>query len=213
MQVTKIVTAVVLALASAGAFAAGRASLTCGSNGPVYEMDNGNGNGQPVYLNVSYPTGGDAGTPGLFWVGIISPDQKVGAVLTERGWEEYQGGLYPFQSRHDGGLPGTISLSLPFPNNALTTNPYVGYSVYLGHGAYTTAMRQKVADRRAALDRVKPTLVASGKWNPEFDRDERFIWSLIQKDMVDQGKYGAVVTIPAVSCVRSSSSSRSSSSN
>ena len=87
-----------------------------------------------------------AGTaPGLFWLGVMTPDQTQGAVLTQAGWANYQGGLYPFQARYDTGLPGTIQLRIPFPSNSLSTSGFVGYSVYAGHGAYTQQAQQMVA--------------------------------------------------------------------
>lgn len=200
MQMWKFLLVAMMILANAGASAAATASVTCGINGYTNESEFGTGNNLPAYLNISYPTSADSGAPGLFWLGIISPDQTQGAVLTERGWETYQGGLYPFQSRHDGGLPRTITLSTPFPNNRMSTSGYVGYSVYLGHGAYTPKMRQMVVDRRTALNSAKPTMVAAGRWNAELDSDDRFIWSMIQRDMVDNGKYGEVITIPSLNC-------------
>lgn len=151
-------------------------------------------------LQVAYNTGSDAGTPGLFWFGVISQDMTLGSVLTPQGWQNYTGGLYPFQARYDNGLPPTITLTLPFPDGNQNTGAYVGYSVYAGQGVYSYAMRQKVADRRAALNNVKPDMVAKGRWRPEFDSDDTYIWSLIQKDMKDNNKYGPVLTIPFVDC-------------
>lgn len=183
-----------VALAGTGA----SASVTCGPGAP-----GGFNAGQSAYVRVSYPTGGDLGRPGLFWLGIISPDQTSGAVLTGQGWVTYQGGLYPFQARYDNGLPGTITLEIPFPNNAVSTAGYVGHSVYVGHGAYTVPARQKVADRRAVLDAAKPEMVARGRWRPEFASDEQYIWSLVQKDMTENKKYGAVLTVPNIDCTPS----------
>lgn len=178
----------------ASAHAGGTATVVCSKAGDSYGW-----NPVPV-LQVSYNTGADAGTPGLFWLGIISQDQTLGSVLTPQGWQTYNGGLYPFQARYDGGLLQRITLSIPFPDGVQTTAAYVGYSVYTGHGAYSYANRQKVADRRVALNNVKPDMVAKGRWRPEFDSDDTYIWSLIQKDMVDNNKYGAILAIPYVDC-------------
>lgn len=185
-----------LVLISVVAQAGGSATVTCGNAPPgVYN------NGQPVVLNVGYTTGADAGVPGLFWIGVLTSDQGSGAVLTmDQGWIVYQGGLYPFQSRYDGGLPGTIAKTIAFPGDPLSTASYVGYSVYIGHGAYGGAAKLKVADRRSALNSVKAKLVAKGVWNSEYESDDRYIWSLVQKDMVDNQKYASYLTVPYIDC-------------
>jgi hypothetical protein len=151
-------------------------------------------------VHVSYQTGADAGIPGLFWFGLLSPDDKLGAVLTPNGWTTYEGGLYPFHSRYDGGLPATIQFVVPFPDRMQSTGPYVGYRIYAGHGVYTPEMRDLVVTRRQSLNAVKPDMQAQGRWRVEFDTDDNFIWSLIQRDMVDKRKYGTLLTIPAIDC-------------
>lgn len=180
--------------AMASAHAGGTATVVCSKSGDAF------GTVSVPILQVSYNTGTDAGTPGLFWFGIISQDQTLGSVLTPQGWQNYKGGLYPFQARYDNGILQSIKLSLPFPDGAQTTASYVGYSVYAGHGAYSNANRQKVADRRTALNNVKPDMVAKGRWRPELDSDDMYIWSLIQKDMMDNNKYGPILAIPYVDC-------------
>lgn len=180
--------------AMASAHAAGTATVVCSRPGEIY------GSRAVPILQVSYNPGQDAGTPGLFWFGIISQDLTSGSVLTQQGWQSYYGGLYPFQARYDNGLLPRITLSLPLPGGVQNTAAYVGYSVYTGHGIYTYAMRQKVADRRTALNNVKSDMVERGRWRPEFDSDDNHIWSLVQKDMVDNRKYGPILTIPYVDC-------------
>lgn len=174
------------------AYGGGTAAVVCSSSGP--------GSGSVPVLQVAYTTGGDAGTPGLFWLGILSQDQTIGATLTPQGWQTYDGGLYPFQSRYDAGLPPTIVHSVPFPPGVQNTLQYVGYNVYSGHGVYSVDMRKKVADRRASLNVVKPEMVAKGRWRPEFDSDDHFIWTLIQKDMTDNRKFGPLLAIPFLEC-------------
>lgn len=151
-------------------------------------------------IRISYSVGADTGTPGLFWLGIISQDMKLGSVLTTQGWQDYKGGLYPFQARYDGGLSSNINLDIPFPNGASDTGQYAGYSIYAGHGAYSAASRRKVAERRASLESVKPVLLAQGKWRAELDSDDLYKWSLIQEDMKGGNKYGPMLTIPYVDC-------------
>jgi hypothetical protein len=181
-------------VAGAGlAHAGGSAAVVC-SGDPV-------GGGAVPLVQVRYLVGADAGTPGLFWLGLFSADQTKGAALTASGWQTYTGGLYPFQARYDAGFPTTITLSIPFPAGVQTTRDYVGYSVYAGDGVYTAAMQQQVADRRAALNAEKPDLVASGRWSAAFDSDDSYIWALIQRDMTDNKKYGPLLTIPYLSCL------------
>lgn len=172
------------------AYAAGTAAILCRNDGT-----------RTPILQVSYSPGSDAGMPGLFWLGIISRDMKLGAMLTSQGWTDYKGGLYPFQSRYDNGLLPSIKVEIPFPNDVSDTGQYAGYSIYVGHGVYTAAMRQKVAERRASLETVKPELLAQGRWRVEFDSDDLYKWSLIEKDMKDGHKYGSILTIPYVECV------------
>lgn len=179
------------------ACATAQVEMVCGDGSPLMRYSS---SGATPTLRVTYSTAGDAGKPGLFWLGVLSADQQIGAALTPQGWQAYQGGLYPYQSRHDAGLRHTITLNVPMPGTSLTTAEYVGYGLYLGHGVYTQQAQQQVASRRAALNRVKPDMVAKGRWRPDFDTDDTFIWTLIQKDMTDNGKYGRVYTIPYLDC-------------
>jgi hypothetical protein len=217
----KILLGVLLAMTASATWAQS-ASITCGPPGSPAGFGFGCvgscGNGLPPQINISYSTGSDAGTPGLFWLGVLSPDQTVGAVMTlNQGWQPYQGGLYPPEARYDNGLPGTITITIPFPapmqnNNGfgnafggmqgttLDTSAYVGYSVYVGHGAYTSAGQALVADRRAMLISVKPQRVAAGTWQAAYDSDDQFIWSIVQKDMVTNSKYYSIITVPFVDC-------------
>lgn len=190
-----IIFGAVLAVIGAVAQAGGSAVVTCGNAAPGFYN-----NGQAPVLKITYAPGGDVGVPGLFWLGVLTPDQRDGAVLTDQGWSAYHGGLYPFQARYDGGLPGVISLTVAFPGSELTTAGFVGYGVYVGHGAYTAQAMQAVASRRAALDRVRAKLIAAGTWSAEYDSDDRYIWSLVQKNMMDSQKYGSVMTVPFIDC-------------
>lgn len=151
-------------------------------------------------LEVSYSTGADAGKPGLLWVGVLTQDQSGGAFHTGKDWESYNGGLYPFHSRYDGGLPATIRVTLPFPGNSSTTAQYVGYTVYTGNAQYTPEMREQVRDRREALNLVKNDMIARGVWRSEFDSDDYPILALAQNDLMRNKKYGMVLTIPFVDC-------------
>lgn len=152
-------------------------------------------------LEITYSTGADAGTPGLLWVGVLTTDKSGGAFHTAKGWEPYNGGLYPFHSRYDSGLPSIIKVILPFPNNSsYTTAQYVGYQVYTGNGVYTKDMREQVRERREALNSVKPDIVAKGLWRSEFDSDDYHMMALAQNDLTVNKKYGMIYTIPFVDC-------------
>lgn len=192
----KKILGILLVAAAAAAQAGGSATVTCGS-APVGVHNNG----QLPVLNVSYTPGVDAGAPGLFWFGVLSPDQTKGAVLTPQGWTVYEGGMYPFQARYDAGIPGTVTLTVPFPTDGrFDTSGFVGYAVYAGHGVYTTQAQQTVATRRTTLNSVRAQRIAAGTWQAEYDSDDRLIWSLIQKNMVDNKKFGPVLTVPYIDC-------------
>jgi hypothetical protein len=182
-----LIIAAALACAALDATASGSASVVCGYN-------------QMPMLVVDYATGADAGTPGLIYLGVLSPDRTSGAVMSEGGWREYRGGLYPFMSRFDYALPPTFTQTLPFPAGSTSTAAFVGYSVYMGHGAYTSQSKAQVADRRASLDKARPSLIASGAWTSEYSSDDRYIVALTQKNMVDKNKNLLILTIPFVDC-------------
>lgn len=191
----KIMLGMILAAQVAAVSAGGSATITCGDAPPgVYN------NGQAPVLAISYTPGVDTNAPGLFWLGVLTPDQTQGAVLTQGGWATYEGGLYPFQARYDNGLPGTVQLRIPLPSNAMSTAGFVGYSIYAGHGVFTAQAQQTVATRRTSLNAVRAQRIAAGTWSSEYDSDDRFIWSLIQKNMVENQKFGPLITVPFIDC-------------
>lgn len=195
----KIVSGLVLVLSCGFAMAGGwgaTASVTCGFNGDMY---------RPA-LNITYSTGSDAGTPGLLGIGVMLPDMSDGVVYSDGEWAPYKGGLYPFESRFDDGFPAVITRSLAFPGNSHSTGEYFGYMVFIGHGAYTDEARHRVEVMRSARARNKETLLKKGKWTAQMeastgpDFELRYIWSLIQKDGIDNQKFGKVISIPIVDC-------------
>jgi hypothetical protein len=143
----------------------------------------------------------DPGQPGLFWAGLANQAQQQAWYLDQSTtWGQYQGGLYVPQGIYRGGLPSVINISFPFPTivgNSMTTGPFAGWSLLVGHGVLTPSAQNLVAARRQSLDAAKPQRVAAGKWNPDYDSDERFMWSLVQKNMVDNNKYQAVAMVSA----------------
>lgn len=153
-------------------------------------------------LNVSYAPGTDAGQPGLFFFGLLAADQSQGMLMTPQGWTAYSSGLFPFQARYDNGFPGSVSVTVPLPLAAgvMNTRSLVGYTVYAGHGAYTAKAQQMVANRRAMLSAVKAQRVAAGTWRSDYDTDDQYIYANIQKDMVDNKKFGLFLTVPFFDC-------------
>jgi hypothetical protein len=192
MNIKKVLLGAMCAATSIGASAAGTAKIECVGYTPT--------------VTLTYSTGNDIGSPGLTYVGILSPDQKTVALLgLSNQWEAYPGGLYMPNGRHDTGLPAvkTIKMTMPQTNYSAapqSTHAYVGYVLYAGHGALTPAGIQKVQSRRTALNKVKPTLVAKGTWNAQYESDDQIKQSLVQQNMTDNNKYGPVFTIPMLDC-------------
>jgi hypothetical protein len=154
-------------------------------------------------LRITYsPDSSDVGMPGLFWLGILSPSETVGAVYNiNHQWDSYNGGLYPPANRYDAGVPSTITLTIPFPaDTGYTTEAYQGYSIYVGHGVLTSNAVEMVSLRRNYLNSVRDQRIAAGTWRTEYDSDTQFQWSLIQKNMVDNNKYNSIYRIPFIDC-------------
>ncbi len=187
----KLLAALLGAVISAGA-SAQVASATFGCTGTI----------PSVQVNFAPP---DVGKPGLVWVGVVKPDQTDAYYLdTNRVWGQYQGGLYPPAGIYQSGIPGSFSVNVTLPavggQIQTNTSTVTGWYLVVASGAYTPKAAELVASRRKALDSVKAERMAAGKWNPEHDKDERYQWSLVQKDMTDGGKYVQVATIPLRDC-------------
>lgn len=193
----KILCAAVLTVASMSALATGVATVTCGSAAPGVQH-----NGMAPMVQVRYSPDADTGSPGLLFLGLLSPDQTQGAVLSLKGWSSYSGGLYPPQARYDAGLPGVIPISVGFPDGpgVLSTAGMAGFVLYVGHGAYTPDGQKQVANRRALLESVRAQRVAAGTWQAAYDSDDQMIWSLVQKDMTKNNKFVALLTVPSIDC-------------
>jgi hypothetical protein len=139
---------ILLCVLGFSANAGGSAVITCGSSPPgVYNT------GEPPIAHINY-TPGESG-PGLFYVGIETPDKSRRAFRTGDVWTNDNGGLMPFHSRYDGGMPPSIYLKMPFPGSGLTTNPYVGYQLGAGHGVFTDEAGSKIDQRLAIVARTK----------------------------------------------------------
>lgn len=181
--------------ASVMAHAGGSAQVVCDQGG-ISSMF---AKRYPV-LEVTYTTGADAGTPGLLWIGVLTPDKEGGAFSTPNGWIPYKGGLYPFHARYDKGLPSTATVRIPFPGRDYSTVNYIGYTVYTGHGVYTQMMQEQVRERREVVDSTRTEMVEKGLWRAEFDSDEYYMQALVQQDLTINKKYGLVYTIPYIDC-------------
>lgn len=165
------------------------AQLVCMGDGSVHFRDT---------VAISEP-----GQPGLVWVGMHNPQKTAAYLLNlQGGWDAYKGGLLSPAGRYDGGLPAAMIVDVPLPPGSSfgTNDAYVGWQIYEGHGVYTAQAQKIVAQRRATLNEIKPSRVAAGTWNPIYDSDEQIQWSLVQKDMTDNGKYVAVLSVPLVNC-------------
>ncbi|MCD5327927.1 hypothetical protein ACFFU8_09165 [Chromobacterium piscinae] len=144
----------------------------------------------------------EPGQPGLVFVGMHSPDQRTAYFLNlQGGWDAYQGGLYQPAARYDAGLPSSYPLTRYLPGTpSYTSAAFQGWTIYLGYGVLTPKAQGMVKTRRDALNQLRPERVAQGKWNPEYDSDDRFKLSLIQKDLMDNQKYVKSMVIPYLDC-------------
>ena len=158
--------------------------------------------GNVATLRISYATGSDANVPGLFWLGLVAPDGSAADYLDLSGnWQPYQSGLIPPTGRYDAGLPPIVQATVALPGRPTNTYGMQGWIVGVGKGVLAPESLQQVAQRRASLDSVKPQLVAKGTWNPAFDDDNQFKWSLAQGDMISNKKYVQALSIPPLDCM------------
>ena len=150
-------------------------------------------------LTMTYSSGADAGLPGLQYLGLLSPDQGSAGFwdLNDVG-VPYTGGLAIPNRRYDNGLPATMNIVRAFPG--MDTLGYAGWTLYVGHGAVTQQDLALVKTRRDTLNKAKPARVAAGTWNPAYDDDEHYLRALVERNMRQNNKYHAVMTIPAVDC-------------
>lgn len=159
--------------------------------------------GETPVITVTYSTKQDAGLPGLLYVGVLSPDkEKVSLLNLSNQWTDFPGGLYIPNKRYDGGVPASYKYQLTFPGNAKNTMAFANYDLYLGHGVLSQDSQAMIVSRRKALDSAKDNLVKRGAWNPIYDNDDHFKQALVQKDLVDNKKFGPVFKIPELNCQR-----------
>jgi hypothetical protein len=179
----------VLAVSAATCAHVQAAQFVCSNDGTVHFKD-------AVVVN-------EPGQPGLVWVGMHNPAKTAAYLLNmQGGWDTYNGGLLSPAGRYDNGLPATLSIdvALPLGSSPGTTDAYVGWQIYEGHGVLTSASMQQVAQRRQALDAIKPSRVAAGTWPASYDSDDQLKWSLVQKDMTDNSKYVLATSVPPINC-------------
>lgn len=165
--------------------------------------------GTTATLVVTYGTNVDAGAPGLFGIALTSSTAGIGqgqAMLLGEGnvWWAYQGGLYVPQATYRSGLPAALKVTTAMPasgeGGATNTSSYAGWTVLAGHGVLTQEAQTLVAQRRVALNSVRDQRIAAGKWNPMYDDDDRFRWSLVQKDLMKNNKYVQLGMVPMIDC-------------
>lgn len=163
---------------------------------------------KPV-IQVTYSPDGDAGLPGLFFVGAINTDMTIGAVMDLSGeWVPYQGGMYPPAQRFDNGLPPVIVLQMDIPRTVdrqqyergtpwNASMSYGGFGLFAGHGALSLDMQEQIATRRQFLTEHKDELIQKGAWSATYEDDDDHVRrSMVQNDMDSNNKYVRLITIP-----------------
>jgi len=175
-----------MCLGAVSAHAGGSATVTCGDSpvGVHYT-------GEPPVININYSPGRDAGSSGLFYVGVLTPQGNQKAFYSGSGWIAAGGGLFPFHSRHDGGLPPSIRAKVPFPGEGLTTAAYQGYEIYAGHGVLSSTDRAKVNETNALYQQAN---------QPRADGGLLHMQTLVQMDLTGKRKYNSMVVIPFIDC-------------
>lgn len=174
------------------ALASGSASIACSpSNYPV--------------VSVTYSPDRDAGVPGLFFVGVLAQGGQSGGVLTAGNrWVGYEGGSFPFYEKYLTGIPGSISFSIGLPNGSMTTEAYVGYTLYAGHGVYTKKAAAEVAKMIKDRDETKASLIKYGAWTADLEKgwisDIQMIQAAVEHDFYQNQKGVKLLTIPYLDC-------------
>lgn len=188
--------------AGSHAYAQNVATISCSGNGGALST--------PI-INVVYsPRAADALRPGLVWVALIPPDTSTRPYFytLNSSWQQYQGGLFIPAARYDGGLPSSVTLAMPFPTitdgidvmRTSTTDNWLGWTIYAGHGVLTDRAMQLVQTRRAVLESQRAEREANGTWPSDYESDDRMKWSLVMKDMDDNKKFQGLLTVPHVDC-------------
>ena len=182
----------ILAVLAVNALAGGSASVTCSSaHYPV--------------IWFSYSPDGDVGVPGLIFVGVLDKSRSSGAVLRPGDyWTPYQGGSFPFYGAYTGGLPGSVSTVLNFPNGSQNTSEYVGYTLYGGHGAFTAEYRAKALNFISQKDSTKAELMKNGAWTVSNELNAissmRIMQAAVEHDFTQNGKGIQLLKIPYLDC-------------
>ncbi|MGC0153562.1 hypothetical protein ACPRNU_13955 [Chromobacterium vaccinii] len=153
----------------------------------------------PVWSDVLTFNAGDVGLPGAVYVGIHTPDKTKAAFLNEAGqWEPYTGGLYPIAKRFEAGVPASVPMAVTFPST--TTDPYVGWQIYIGYGVINASDQDMIRKRREMLNAAKPERVAQGRWSPLLDNDDHVKLAVLHKDLTRNQKYRWSVAVPFLDC-------------
>lgn len=171
----------------------------------------------PVF-DVTYNPGNDSGIPGGVWFGAISPSpDNYKIIYANNQWRSFNSGLVPLLGVYSSGLPGAITITKTFPGNGRSTDAYIDYQLYMGHGVYTQADDARVnaiiSKNTAIIQDLTETrqragnLIISGSENlsQKYPIDKTVMQqSVVQKDAIDNKKYVSLLTIPQMRCVGAS---------
>lgn len=161
----------------------GVASVTC----ERFEPGNSN-TGEPPVLKIDYTPGSDAGMRGRVGIAILAPDLSGGMVLTDLGWDIYQGGPLPLESHYDNGLPAQITKQIHLPVFPSTTAEFQGHGIFVGHGVYPSSAKKMTAGTREVFENQKM----------EAEQESNKITDLIQQDAAT--KWARIFSIPRLDC-------------
>ncbi len=122
-------------------------SLFCGNTGFALEVICNKTAPEAV---ITFDTKGDVGKPGAIYIGLANNEHAW--FLTEKGWQQYVSGLFaPFATYETTGLPGVITVRVPFPPGTVSTRQYQGYKIGVGWGALTAEALAQIEERRKVI--------------------------------------------------------------
>lgn len=163
----------------------------------------------PYSLQIDYYLGGPP-DPGFVYTAVVNQQSQQADYLTQSGgWATYSGGLYPPTQYMDSVTPGSYSRTLVLPSPQFQLSPesgepqrgpfiYTGWTIYVGYGVYTKPAQESVVRRRTGLNSVEKEWKKSGRWNNQYDSDDRMIAISIQQYMIDNNTWSPIYTLPDV---------------
>jgi hypothetical protein len=156
-------------------------------------------NGDYPVVDLNYSPGGDP--PGLFYVGVQGKGSAQWTLLTSGGWQNYRGGSIPYYSQYS----GPVSLTISLPNGEMSTRNYVGYSIYLGHGAFTLQAADVINQALARTNTSKTILAGQSLWSQDMENMKNSattnaMRAAVENDLLSNGKMELAITIPFLDC-------------